>query len=151
MTDAVAILGANGFVGRHLVEALVARGQPVFALVSKQPEVPLPSGVEVHVGDYSRPEAFTDIFARTHTVIHAASRSTPGQTAGRPLAELDANVRPTLALLSALQEAPHCRLIYLSSGGVLYGDTHAHPASEDDLLRPRSYYGAGKAAAEHFI
>jgi UDP-glucose 4-epimerase len=50
-----------------------------------------------------------------------------------------------------LQDAPRCRLLYISSGGTLYGDTHDHPAREAGTLRPRSYYGAGKAAAEHFI
>ncbi|MDD4967267.1 NAD-dependent epimerase/dehydratase family protein [Halothiobacillus sp.] len=151
MTEAVAILGANGFVGRHLMERLAERGQPIIALVRSNSRRPFPSGVEVRVSEFSTPEDFNGILARSHTIIHAASVSTPGQTAGRPLAELDGNLRLTLALTTALQHAPHCRLIYLSSGGTLYGDTHDHPANENDVLRPRSYYGAGKAASEHFI
>ncbi|MEW6444610.1 MAG: NAD-dependent epimerase/dehydratase family protein [Pseudomonadota bacterium] len=150
MTDAVAILGANGFVGQHLIRALDGIGVPVIAMV-RDVSLGTPPRVEVHSGAFDRPEDFDAILARVRVVIHAASRSTPGYTAGRPLLELDVNVRPTLALLGALQRAPHCRLLYLSSGGTLYGDTHDRPAQEGDALRPRSYYGAGKASAEHFI
>jgi len=49
-----------------------------------------------------------------------------------------------------LQSRPGVRLVYLSSGGTLYGDCVELP-DEDAPLRPRSYHGAGKAAAEHFI
>ena len=63
---------------------------------------------------------------------------------------LDGDLRTTLSLLEAMQAHPHCRLLFLSSAGTLYGD-RGEPAGESDPLRPRSYHGAGKAAAEHFI
>jgi UDP-glucose 4-epimerase len=149
MPDAVIVLGAGGFVGRHLVNALVIRGYTVIALMRR--ECAMPPGVEAHIGDFDASEHYAALLPRARAIIHAASDSTPGSTAGRPLAEIDANLRPTLALLAALQERPQCRLLYVSSGGTLYGDTQDRPAREDDVLRPRSYYGAGKAAAEYFI
>jgi UDP-glucose 4-epimerase len=149
MSDAVIVFGAGGFVGRHLVAMLQARGHEVIAL-SHRP-CSLPEGIESHIGDFDTPEHFAPLLPRARAIVHTASGSTPGSTAGHPLAEIETNLRPTLALLAALQQAPHCRLLYLSSGGTLYGDTHDHPARESDSLRPRSYYGAGKAAAEHFI
>ncbi len=155
MRDAIIVFGANGFVGRHLVRALAARGERVIALTSR-PLAPGEdtrpwTGVEVITGAFCTPAAFAPWLSQARVIIHAASRSTPGRTAGKPLAELNDNLMPTLALLDALQSAPHCELLYLSSGGTLYGDTATHPADEQDTIRPKSYYGAGKAAAEHFI
>ena len=60
-------------------------------------------------------------------------------------------MRVTLALLEALQNAPHCNLLFVSSGGTLYGDKTVKPATESSQIAPLSYHGAGKAAAEHFI
>lgn len=149
MTNAVLVLGAGGFVGRHLVTTLLARGHRIIAL-TRSPNT-FPAGVETLSGDFNTPEDFAPLLSRADTIVHAASGSTPGSTAGKPLVELDINLRPTLALLTALQDAQHCRLLYISSGGTLYGDTHERPVQENSELRPRSYYGAGKAATEHFI
>lgn len=149
MSKTTIVLGAGGFAGRHLVTALHACGHHVIALTHR-PNA-FTEDVETHSGDFNTPEQFAPLLSRADAIVHAASGSTPGSTAGKPLAEIDINLRPTLALLTALQETPHCRLLYISSGGTLYGDTHDRPAKENDELRPRSYYGAGKAAAEHFI
>ncbi|WIM05474.1 MAG: NAD-dependent epimerase/dehydratase family protein [Candidatus Nitricoxidivorans perseverans] len=150
MIDAIAVVGASGFVGRCLLEALPAFGAPVLALARREPSRPLP-GVNAVVGRFESPGDFLPWLRRSRLVVHAASMSTPGSTAGNPLAELHGNLAPTLALLEALQAAPECGLLYLSSGGTLYGDTGPTPASEQGALRPKSYHGAGKAAAEHFI
>lgn len=150
MPDEVLVFGAGGFVGRHLVTTLASHGIPVIALVRRPPEKLLPA-VETVTGKFDTAAQLAPLLSRARAVIHAASRSTPGQTAGMPNAELDANLRPTLALLETLQSAPHCELLYLSSGGTLYGETNNRPATERDSIRPSSYYGAGKAAAEHFI
>ncbi len=150
MSDAIIVFGANGFVGQHLVRALAQCGEPVIALVGARPKNPI-AGVEFVTRVFNTPDAFAPWLNTARMIIHAACRSTPGHSAGKPLVELNANLTPTLALLDALQHTPQCDLLYLSSGGTLYGDTTAHPADEQDPIRPKSYYGAGKAAAEHFI
>jgi UDP-glucose 4-epimerase len=150
MCDAIIVFGANGFVGRHLTRTLAESGVRVIALVGALPPNPIAS-VEYGIGAFDTPDAFAPWLSQARLIIHAASRSTPGHSAGKPLFELNANLTPILALLDALQSAPPCDLLYLSSGGTLYGDTSKHPADEIDTIRPKSYYGAGKAAAEHFI
>lgn len=150
MSDTVVVFGANGFVGQHLVKHLAASGAQVVALVGERDQSCKP-GVEVVAGAFTTANAFAPWLAKARVVIHAASRSTPGRTAGKPKCEIDTNLVPTLALLEALQDAPGCELLYLSSGGALYGDTGTRAAQERDMIRPKSYYAAGKAAAEHFI
>jgi len=150
MTDAVLVLGASGFVGQCLVRALRLRGERVIA-ASRREMDHLEPGVEVHVRAFREAQDFLPILPRCRAVVHAASASTPGSSAGCPLAELDGNLRPTFALLQALQEFPAIPLLYISSGGTLYGRSANGPADESTPVYSPSYHGAGKVAAEHFI
>lgn len=143
----VLILGAAGFIGQHLCSTLAKSGVEVIA-ATRQPVKFGASNVSNAVVRFDEQEHFAALVARCDTVIHAASSSTPGSSEARP--QLDGNLRPTLALIETLQAFPNRRLLYLSSGGTLYGDL-GHAAREYDTLRPRSYHGAGKAAAEQFI
>lgn len=142
----VFILGADGFIGRNLAEYLAATGHAVVAATRR------PAHFD-HREIESKVSAFThrDDFMLLHscdTVIHAASSSTPGSSAAQP--QLDGNLRPTLALIEALQQPPKPRVVYLSSGGTLYGET-VSAVSESAPLQPSSYHAAGKIAAEYFL
>lgn len=65
--------------------------------------------------------------------------------------ELAGNVAPALRLLEALQPHPEIHLIYVSTGGALYGNIGSRAATESDVVAPRSFHGAGKAAIESFL
>lgn len=147
MSDTILVLGAGGFIGRHLAERFADAGHTVVA-ATRTPTVFAHPDIRNVVAAYDDAAHFAPLVAQTRAVVHAASSSTPGSSAAQP--QLDGNLRTTLALIEALQDAPACHLLFLSSGGTLYGDRE-DPAREDDPLRPRSYHGAGKAAAEHFI
>lgn len=147
MDNTVLILGASGFIGRNLAEAMARDGHQVIA-ATRAPAGYAHPAIRNVVAPFDNADQFAPLLLRSHAVIHAASSSTPGSSAAQP--QLDGNLRTTLALIEALQGQPGTRLLYLSSGGTLYGDRD-RAAREDDPLRPRSYHGAGKAAAEHFI
>ena len=150
MSNHILVIGAGGFVGRHLVRALAQRGEKIIA-VSRHPTNFDMDGVESVIGELCEPEHFVPLVARSRVVVHLASRSTPGSSAGHALTELQGNLHPTLALLEALQDKPRTNFLYLSSGGSLYGSGSGETATEAAKLEPRSYHGAGKVAAEHFI
>lgn len=143
----VLLLGAGGFIGRHLARYLATNGCNVIAatrtsVVFDHPRI---HGV---VGEWDNAAQFARWLQECTIVIHAATSSTPGSSDARP--QLDGNLRTTLGMIEALQETPSCRVLYFSSGGTLYGD-RTTPAIETDPLRPRSYHGAGKVAAEQFL
>lgn len=150
MADPVLVIGAGGFVGSRLTQALTARGERVIA-VCRHATNAFDSGVETHVGLGREPADYLPLLQRSRAVVHVASASTPGSSAAQPLRELDENLRPTLALLQALQDCPATPLIYVSSGGTLYDPKSGDDTNEAALVAPRSYHGAGKIAAEHFI
>ncbi len=147
MTEAVLILGAAGFIGRHLAEAIASSGRTVIAATRQAATFKHPLIRNV-AASFDSADGFKSLLADSCAIVHAASVSTPSSSAAQP--QLDGNLRTTLALIEALQACPDRRLLYLSSGGTLYGDRD-RSAREDDPLRPRSYHGAGKAAAEHFV
>ena len=140
------ILGADGFIGRRLAEYLAASGHAVVA-ATRRPARFTHSAIESEVCAFSHRNDFT-LLHSCDTVIHAASSSTPGSSAAQP--QLDGNLRTTLALIEALQRPPKPRVVYLSSGGTLYGEAVGE-VDESAPLQPNSYHAAGKIAAEYFL
>lgn len=150
MSDRVLVLGAGGFIGRHVVRRLAQQGKKVLAVSRGRTDFAHPN-VETVIAELRDPDDFAPLVARSSAVAYLASTSTPGTSAGRPLAELVDNLRPLAALLQVLQGRAGIELLYLSSGGSLYTSTSEIAATESAAVHPRSYHGAGKLAAEYFI
>jgi len=136
-------------MGRQLVPAL--RESFSIVAISKRLSSPFPADVVNVAHPFGSSGEYSGVLADCSAVIWLASASTPGSSVGNPLKELDENLHPFFILLSALQQHPQCELLYISTGGAIYGDVAGGLASEDLRLSPKSYYSAGKAAAEHFI
>lgn len=149
--DRVLVLGASGFIGRQLCESLAAGGVDVIG-ATRRPSKFRSERIRNVYGTFDTCHQFSVLLAECAAVVHTASSSTPSSSAGDPLSELNANLQPTLALLDALQSHPDIPLVYVSSGGTLYGDqTRPPPYGEALPPAPRSFYGATKASAELFI
>ncbi|MBX3725705.1 MAG: NAD-dependent epimerase/dehydratase family protein [Xanthomonadales bacterium] len=144
----IAVLGGGGFIGRATCARLAAGGHEVVALLRR----PAPGlAVACQVADFSDPLQFREALEGCDWLVHAAAGSTPGSTLGQPRAEIAANLAVSLALVEALQSVAGCGVLYLSSGGTVYGDCGDAPVREAQPLRPRSYHGAAKAAVELFL
>lgn len=146
----VMVLGASGFIGRHLCETLASEDLRVLA-ATRRPTAFSDRRIRNVAGTFDTPNQFNALLDACTDVVHAASSSTPGSSAGDPMAEVSANLLPTLALLDAMQSRAHLPLVYLSSGGTLYGDRAGPPFTEAASPAPRSFYGAAKASAEAFV
>ncbi len=146
----ILVIGA-GFLGRALAPRLAAEGDGVTVLSPRADAADWPDGVAAVRGRQEDAALVGELLARHDTVIHAAWGTTPGSSAGRPAVEAEKGLNPFLAFLETLQRFPAARLLFLSSGGTVYGDPEKLPVTEDAPLRPRSCHGAGKAAAELFL
>jgi UDP-glucose 4-epimerase len=150
MSDHILVVGAGGFVGRHLVRTLSSHGEKVIA-ISRRPADHDMEGVESVSAESIEPARYVKLLDRCRVVAYLASRSTPGSSAGQPVDEVQGNLLPLSTLLQAMQSKPQVELLYLSSGGSLYESTPDEPATEATQIQPRSYHGAAKVAAEYFI
>lgn len=144
--DHILLLG-GGFIGAALAQHLVSAGKQV-AMISRRP-LHIPN-VSLHIGDLGDPVLLGTLAEHCGTVIHLASASTPGSSSRHPTKELE-NLMPTLRLLEVMQKWPQTHLIFLSSGGAIYGNPTSNPVTEINATEPLSYYGAGKAAIEGFL
>jgi UDP-glucose 4-epimerase len=150
MTDeGVLVLGSAGFIGAALVEKLLDLRYRVFAVGHREATEQGGRLVQFR-GSIEDGALLREVLPRCRHVVYAAGRTTPGTSAHNPSLEVIDNLLPLAQLLKCIAEFPGRRLIYLSSAGAIYGDL-ARDVSEASVLRPRSYYGAGKVAAEAFI
>lgn len=150
MSKRVVVLGAGGFIGRHICRQLARHGCDVVAAI-RTPGADIEGARHTECRPFDDAAHFVDLVGESDWFIHAASSSTPGASASKPDLELSTNLQSGIALALALQQHPTCKVLYLSSGGTVYGDCGDRRPDEDEALRPRSYYGAGKAAVEMFL
>lgn len=154
MTETIAITGATGFAGGHLVAELVARGQRVRALVRKPGSVALPAGVETVVGSLSDHEALKALFKGADAAVHLAGAIAATTREGY----FTVNADGTRAVISAAHAAALRRLIHVSSLAAREPHLSAYAASKragEDLIlaempalnamiiRPPAVYGPG--------
>ena len=148
----VLVLGGCGFIGSHVVDRLLAAEQSLRVL-DRAPErfrPPLP-GVEYVFGDYSDSSILVEALTDVDVVLHLVSATVPGTAALDPQGDVAKNLMPTIGLLENLRKLRIPRLVYLSSGGVVYGIPEQVPTPEDHRLRPTNSYGIVKVAIEHYI
>lgn len=148
----VLVLGGSGFIGSHLVEALVARGAHVRVLSrhnSKHaPQLP---GVDYHAADFADMTSVSESLFDVDVVFHLISTTIPATAHLDPVADINGNLLPTIRMLQMLRDVGVPRLIFLSSGGTVYGNSQAALIGEDHVRNPLSSYGIVKVAIENYI
>ncbi|WP_295458329.1 NAD-dependent epimerase/dehydratase family protein [uncultured Thiodictyon sp.] len=152
MDKRILILGGNGFIGSHLTEALAATGARVrvldrFGSLRADPV----HGVDYRYADFVDIAAVAESLADIDLVIHLISTTVPGTANLDPVGDIEGNLTGTVRLLQQMRDAGVSRLLFLSSGGTVYGNTRTVPIPEDHRLNPLSSYGIVKVAIEHYI
>jgi UDP-glucose 4-epimerase len=144
------VTGGAGFIGSHVVEALLGRGDEVHVLddLSKGRRENVPAGAELHVGDIRDPDAVFDA-ARPGTVFHLAAQADVRASVERPDHDADVNVLGTVRVLEAARRHG-AQVVLASTGGAIYGEA-AGPTSESAERRPLAPYGTSKLAAEEYL
>jgi UDP-glucose 4-epimerase len=148
--DDILVLGGNGFIGSALVRRLQNEARHVHVISPHVPPV-LSPGVTFHQGSMHDESILKAVLPACRTIVHAASGTNPGSSARRASQESRLNISPSLSLVEALDRQAEFHLIFVSSGGTVYGNPAALPASEKAALHPLSYYAAGKIALEAFF
>jgi len=150
----ILVTGAAGFIGSHVVDAYIAEGHEVvaidnFATGKRENLNPAARFYEVDVCEFDR---LCEILQteRPEVVNHHAAQVNIRISVQRPVYDAQVNVVGTVSVLEACVRSGVRKLIYISSGGAIYGDAQRIPTPEDEPPRPISHYGAAKLAGEHY-
>ena len=157
MTDIAAVTGAEGFIGSHLVEALVRRGYRVKAMVlynmfsSKGWLDTLPADitdqVDVVFGDVRDPATVRDLVEGAAVVYHLAAIGSVPYSYSAPRSFIDTNTIGTMHVLEAARACRTPRVVHTSTSET-YGTARTVPISESHPLQAQSPYAASKVAAD---
>ena len=145
------VTGGAGFIGSHVADALLARGDEVhvFDDLSSGRRENVPDGARLHEGDVRRDAESLFGEVRPELCFHLAAQIDVRVSIDRPDLDADVNVIGTLHVLEAAREHG-TKLVFSSTGGAIYGECES-PAAEDHPRRPLAPYGVSKLAAEEYI
>ena len=155
------VTGGAGFIGSNLVDALLARGDEVTVVDDissgrrSNLEGALAAGAELVELDIRDAAALTALAAerRPETVFHLAAQIDVRKSLEDPAFDAAVNVGGTANVLDAAREAGGARVVFVSTGGAIYGEGEGQelPLDEGTAIAPMSAYGQSKYAAEGYL
>lgn len=146
------VTGGNGFIGSHLVDALVAKGYQVRVLdLFDRRFDHLPPDVEWIRTDINTEYAIREAVVGMDTVFHLAWTSIHETATRDPLMDMTTNLQPAVRLMDECCHAGVQRFVFLSSAGTAYGPARYLPVDEQHPTYPISAYGVTKLAVEKYL
>ena len=151
----VLVTGGAGFIGSHLVDALLAAGHETITidnLVTGE-RANIHPDVRFYEADIRDADAVNALFARERpeVLIHEAAQLDVRRSVADPGYDADVNIVGTLRLLQAGHENGLQKVLFASSGGAIYGSTAVLPTPETNGTAPISPYGVSKLSIEHYL
>src|SRR5574344_1818646 len=147
----VLVTGSNGFRGQNLVPALLKSGFSVKCLDRFDSPFLRELGVEFCQGDIEEENFLAKVTEGCDVVIHMACTILPQMSNADPAFDLTSNVGGTLRLLNASVKNGVGRVVFISSGGTVYGIPKSVPISEDHPTNPTCSYGVTKLMCEKYL
>jgi UDP-glucose 4-epimerase len=150
----VLVTGGAGFIGSHLVDALIQRGYQVVVVDNISTgcvENINPAAIFYRV-DICSPE-LEKIFERESPdlVNHQAAQTVIQKSREDPVFDANQNILGSLNLILQCLRFGVKKIVYASSGGAIYGEPEYRPVNESHPVHPISYYGISKHTAEHYL
>jgi UDP-glucose 4-epimerase len=148
------VTGGAGFIGSHVADAYLARGDLVWIVddLSHGRRENVPAGatfLESDVGDATVRDLFREV--RFDVVNHHAAQIDVRVSVDDPRLDARVNVDGLLNLTEAAREVGTSRFVFVSSGGVVYGEPDERPTPETAPKAPLSPYGVTKLAGEYYL
>jgi UDP-glucose 4-epimerase len=148
------VLGANGFLGSHLVDHLVGAGHDVRAF-DRYPDDKArfePSQkVEKVAGNFLNRQDLADALEGVEYVFHFISTTTPISSDNDPLIDVETNIRMSIELLQECVNKGVKKVVFASTGGAIYGLNSSENVGETIVPQPVSPYAIGKLTIEHYM
>lgn len=154
MNQRILVTGGAGFIGSHLVDALIARGEEVLVLDD------LSSGKREYINskahfievDIRKPEVQKAVREfQPEVIFHLAAQKSVPESLKHPAKDAQINLVGLCNILEAIPGSGLQKFIFISTGGAMYGDNAALPAAETEPANPSSPYGISKYASERYL
>jgi UDP-glucose 4-epimerase len=144
------VTGGAGFIGSHVVDALLERGDEVHVLddLSTGKRERVADGARLHLADIRAPDEVFDA-VRPDAVLHLAAQVDVRVSVERPDHDADVNILGTLRVLEAARRHG-AKIVFSSSGGAVYGECDG-PVAETVERRPLAPYGTSKLCGEEYL
>jgi len=144
------VLGGSGFIGQALCRALKAAGESPVILDVVPPSNRAFPFVQVKWGKEKR--FLSKSLAKASSLYYLAWSTKPASANRDPLADFLDNVEPALKFLEEYRREKYdFRIVFISSGGAVYGESSAHPVKENHFTDPINAYGIGKLTVEYYL
>lgn len=150
----IIVTGGAGFIGSHLVDYLISHGHEVIVIDHFRREKLrfLNPAAKIYKVSFGSPEV-EEILAKEkpQVIYHLAAQISVTYSIEQPLHDLETNILSALRLLEFSKKLGVEKIIFVSSGGAIYGDHHQIPTPEVMNAKPISPYGIHKQAFEHYL
>jgi UDP-glucose 4-epimerase len=144
------VLGAGGFIGSHLCLALAQAGAKVHGF-GHRPAMPGTPTMRFTQAEFTDLDTLTQALQGVEIVFHLLGGINLDASARDPIADLMVNTVASVRLFERCQQAGVRKIIYVSSGGTVYGVPKSLPIRETDATDPISAYGINKLMVEKYL
>ncbi len=146
------VTGGSGFLGSHLVDALVAKGVSVTVIDKVDPPADRKNDAAEYVRMNIQEDGIRDVFSRVKpdVLFHLAAHIDDRESVVKPVENAEDNILGSLNVFEAARLVNVKKIIFASTG-ILYGNVDQVPTSEDATPRPMTPYGVSKLTGERYL
>jgi UDP-glucose 4-epimerase len=154
--ETVLLLGGTGFIGRNIIDYVLKNEEYSnykIVVLSRDIQRDFNLSVEHVAGDYADKGVLRRLFSKWNftKVFHCATSTTPLTSGNNILSDINGNLIATIGLLDVMRDFGCKFILYLSSGGAVYGEKNLEKISENDICEPLSSYGVIKLTIENYL
>jgi len=154
--ETVLLLGGTGFIGRNILDFVINNEEYSnykFIILSRKFKKETNDSIASFSGDYADKDLLISLFSKWNftKVFHCATSTTPLSSDNNILCDIKGNLMATIGLLDVMKDFGCTSIMYLSSGGAVYGEKHLNMISEDEICEPVSSYGVVKLTIENYL
>lgn len=151
----IAILGGCGFIGSHLAEMLSEEGHSITIFdhlnATRRNLEYIQNMVRFVGGDFTNVSDVARAIEGAEIVVHLISSTLPGNSLKNPIYDIETNVVGSINLFEQCVKADVRKVVFISSGGTVYGIPQSTPIKETHALNPINPYGLSKMVIEKYL
>ncbi|MBX4197081.1 NAD-dependent epimerase/dehydratase family protein [Candidatus Saccharibacteria bacterium] len=155
----IVVFGGDGFIGRHLTSRLASVETNQIVVFDRFSSYQIGENnffsshknIDIVAGNFFNRAEVNQVLSQADIVFHLVSTTNPATSVNDPLIDVDTNIRSSIELFELCVENRVGKIIFLSSGGTVYGQTDSEKIDEETLTQPISPYAIGKLTIEHYL